>query len=331
MSMHANYFKLGLFIIGATTLMLVALLFFGLGALRKDKVMLETYFNESVQGLDVGSPLKFKGVKIGSVERIRFVFNKYHDIKALPFRYVLVEMALDPESALVAKSGKEGLKEALAKEVQDGLRVRIAPQGLTGTGYLEMDFVNPAANKPLPIDWTPEYLYIPSAPSTIARLEETFETFSKLLRKIDESGVDVAVQNINSLLVVIRQAVKDANVPGLSDNVNSLIGDLRKTNDHLNAVLGSKESKEAIKNLGATLANLKTTTENLPQAIADLRKLLREVNSLVASQRDEVQGILQQGKQAFENLNDLTGEAKRNPSRIIFGAPPAKVNPEKKR
>ncbi|WP_243359108.1 MlaD family protein [Fundidesulfovibrio terrae] len=330
MSMHTNYFKLGLFIICATTLVLLALVFFGLGSLRKDKVMIETYFNESVQGLDVGSPLKFKGVKIGSVERIRFVFNKYHDIKDIPFRYVLVEMALDPESALSVKSN-EGLKEAITQEVEDGLRVRIAPQGLTGTGYLEMDYVNPRTNKPLPISWTPEYFYVPSAPSTIARLEETFETFSKLLKKIDESGVDNAIQNINSLLVVIREAVKDANVPGLSDNVNSLIVDLRKTNDHLNSMLASKESREALKNLGETLANLKTSTENLPQTIADMRKLLREVNALVATQRDEVQGILQQGKQAFENLNDLTGEAKRNPSRLFFGAPPAKATPEKKK
>jgi len=329
MSLKTNYFKLGLFIICATVLLLSILVFFGLGALNKDKIMLESYFDESVQGLDIGSPLKFKGVKIGSVQRIRFVFNKYHDIKDVPFRYVLVEMALDPESAIALKS-REDLKEAIWSEVENGLRVRIAPQGLTGTGYLEMDYVNPRTNKPLPISWTPEYYYVPSAPSTIARLEETFENFSKLLRKIDDAGVDVAVQNINALLVVMRDAVKDANVPGLSDNVNHLLADLRKTNEHLNEIMASKEAREALKNLGQTLANLKTGTENLPQTITDLRKLLREVNTLVASQRDEVQGLLQQSKQVFENLNDLTGDAKRNPSRLFFGAPPAKTNPEKK-
>jgi len=329
MSLKTNYFKLGLFIICATVLLLSILVFFGLGALNKDKIMLESYFDESVQGLDIGSPLKFKGVKIGSVQRIRFVFNKYHDIKDVPFRYVLVEMALDPESALAMRS-REDLKEAIWSEVENGLRVRIAPQGLTGTGYLEMDYVNPRANKPLPISWTPEYYYVPSAPSTIARLEETFENFSKLLRKIDDAGVDVAVQNINALLVVMRDAVKDANVPGLSDNVNHLLADLRKTNEHLNEIMASKEAREALKNLGQTLANLKTGTENLPQTITDLRKLLREVNTLVASQRDEVQGLLQQSRQVFENLNDLTGDAKRNPSRLFFGSPPAKVNPEKR-
>ena len=328
MSARTNYFKLGLFILGATSIMLVALIFFGLGALRQDKVMIETYFDESVQGLDVGSPLKFKGVKIGSVYRISFVSNKYSTNQGAPFRYVLVEMALDPQSPLPIQS--RDLRNAINHEVANGLRVRIAPQGLTGTGYLEMDYVNPKTNQPLPIDWTPQYYYVPSSPSTMARLEETFETFSKLLGKIEEAGLDQAIQNINSLLVVTRTAVKDSNVPGLAQNVNALIDDLRKTNDNIKAIMGSKESREALKNLSDSLANLKVSTENLPQAIADLRKLLHDVNSLVASQRDEVQGILQQGKQVFENLNDLTGDARRNPSRLFFGAPPAKVNPEKK-
>ena len=129
MSLKTNYFKLGLFIICSTVLLLSILVFFGLGALNKDKIMMESYFDESVQGLDIGSPLKFKGVKIGSVQRIRFVFNKYHDIKDVPFRYVLVEMALDPDSAIALKS-REDLKDAIWSEVENGLRVRIAPQGL---------------------------------------------------------------------------------------------------------------------------------------------------------------------------------------------------------
>lgn len=328
MSAHTNYFKLGLFVIGAVLLLVCMLIFLGLGSLRKDKVMLETYFNESVQGIDVGSPLKFKGVKIGSIERIRFVFNKYHDIKEVPFRYVLVEMALDPDAPL--DSGGASLREALAREVENGLRIRIAPQGLTGTAYLEMDYVNPYANKPLPIGWAPEYPYVPSSPSTIARLEETFETFSKLLRKIDDAGVDQAVGNINALLVVLREAVKNANVPGLAGNVNSLIQDLRGTNQQLAELIESKQARESLTNLGQLLANLNVSTQNLPQAVADLRKFLRELSTLMGSQRDEVQELLQQGKRMMENLNDLTGDAKRNPSRLLFGAPPAKVRPEKR-
>ena len=51
-------------------------------------------------------------------------------------------------------------------EVEKGLRVRLAPQGITGTSYLEIDYVDPAQPL-LPIDWTPDNVYIPSAPSTV--------------------------------------------------------------------------------------------------------------------------------------------------------------------
>jgi len=329
MSAHTNYFKLGLFIIGATTLLLMALVFFGLGALTKHKIKLETYFDESVQGLDVGSPLKFKGVKIGSVERIRFAYNKY-DMKDVPFRYVLVEMALDPETPLPMHRGN--LHEALEHEIKHGLRIRIAPQGLTGTAFLDMDYVNPhsKAGTPLPISWTPEFLYVPSAPSTIARLEETFESFSKILSKLEDAGIDKAIANLDSLLVLSRQAVADANLGGLSTNINGLVTDLRRTNADLKSFTGSKESRVALKNLADALANMKVSTDNLPQAVTDLRRMLRELNSLLAGQHDDVRTLLQQSRQAFENLNELTGDIKRNPSRLFFGAPPAQVNPEKK-
>lgn len=329
MSLRVNHFKLGVFILSATALFVLALIFLGLGALRKDKVMVETYFEESVQGLDVGSPLKFKGVKIGSIERIRFAFNKYHDIRSTPFRYVLVEMALDLDSTLNAPGGNS-LKDEIETEVARGLRIRIAPQGLTGTAYLEMDYTDPGRNVPLPIAWTPEYYYVPSAPSTIARMEETFEVFSKTLRRVEEAGVDQAVQNINELLVAARQAVADAQVGNVAGNLNALLVDLRRTTDNLGAMVGSPDAREAVRNLSAALADIKTSTEALPATIENLRKVLRDVNALLTSQRDEVQSILQQGRQVFENLNDLTGEAKRNPSRLFFGGPPAKATPEKR-
>jgi ABC-type transporter Mla subunit MlaD len=59
------------------TIAVLAVIILGTGALFKKKVMMETYFDESVQGLSVGAPLKYRGVTIGSVEHIGFVRNDY--------------------------------------------------------------------------------------------------------------------------------------------------------------------------------------------------------------------------------------------------------------
>ena len=77
MSQKANYFKLGLFVIGAIAAGIIVLIIIGSGRWFQKRVTIETYFNESVQGLDIGSKLKYRGVAIGEVTRIGFTYNKY--------------------------------------------------------------------------------------------------------------------------------------------------------------------------------------------------------------------------------------------------------------
>ena len=76
MSLKANYFKLGLFVLGALVSGVVLLIVIGSGRWFQPKLTIESYFNESVQGLDIGSKLKYRGVAIGEVTRIGFTYNK---------------------------------------------------------------------------------------------------------------------------------------------------------------------------------------------------------------------------------------------------------------
>src|SRR5581483_1804838 len=110
-----SYFKVGVFVIVAVVIGVAGVLVLGLGAVFQKKSLVETYIDESVQGLDVGSPVKFRGVPVGSVEY------------STRLQYVLVRIAItsnvfqfpinDPNSA------------ELKSELNRGFRVRIAPQG----------------------------------------------------------------------------------------------------------------------------------------------------------------------------------------------------------
>ena len=101
MSQKANYFKLGLFVIGAIAAGIIVLLIIGSGRWFQKRITIETYFNESVQGLDIGSKLKYRGVAIGEVTRIGFTYNKYQLDRPMAerARYVLVEAQLEPQAA----------------------------------------------------------------------------------------------------------------------------------------------------------------------------------------------------------------------------------------
>src|SRR5689334_22059378 len=78
MSERASYAKLGLFVVGTVTMLLAGMVLLGAGAFRSKGVAVETYFAESVDGLEIGAPVKHKGVTIGKVTQLDFVSSKYH-------------------------------------------------------------------------------------------------------------------------------------------------------------------------------------------------------------------------------------------------------------
>src|SRR3954464_9578091 len=162
MALKANYFKLGLFVIGAVVCTVVPLIIVGSGRAFQQKITIETYFNESVQGLDIGSKMKYRGVVIGEVTRISFTYVKYEQDKPMVERKrsVLVEAQLEPRLVGGRAANDIASPESSRIEVERGLRVHLAPQGITGTNYLELDYVDALPAPVLPIDWVPDNIYI---------------------------------------------------------------------------------------------------------------------------------------------------------------------------
>ena len=77
MSTRANYFKIGVFVLAGFALLAVALIFLGAGNVFRPRIYLETYVDGTVQGIDLGSPVKFRGVQIGRISKVDFCFNVY--------------------------------------------------------------------------------------------------------------------------------------------------------------------------------------------------------------------------------------------------------------
>src|SRR5438445_2517394 len=199
MSAKANYFKLGLFVIGAPVALVLLLVILGSGKWFQSKTVVETYFNESVQGLDVGSKVKYRGVNVGEVTKIGFTYTKYQldQLPADRLRYVLVEANVLPRLIGSRAGGDITRPDTARMEIEKGLRVRLAPQGITGTNYLEIDYVDPKTNPELPISWEPADLYIPSSPSTFTQFVAAAGDIAEKLQKLD---IDATLQRLNRLL-----------------------------------------------------------------------------------------------------------------------------------
>jgi ABC-type transporter Mla subunit MlaD len=195
-----NYFAIGMFILVGMFLIIVTIIIFGSKSLLKQAVYVETYFNESVQGLSKGSAVKYLGMDIGQVEDIATVEGIYDGGKNNLLRdggkYIYVKMAVSPRFFHAPFNMK--LEDVVRQDVAKGLRVKLALQGLTGNAYLELDYVNPQT-RVLPISWKPANYYIPSMTSTLAYFSDNVQYLLSELRSIDiKKVVDSFEQLINS-------------------------------------------------------------------------------------------------------------------------------------
>ncbi len=166
--------------------------------------------------------------------------------------------------------------------IVSGLRVRLASQGLTGTAYLEVDYLNPEKNPPLVIGWEPKTLYIPSAPSTISRFTASVDKFFDKLEKADVERILVGV---NELLKNLNQAVVDAKLGDLGKESVLLLSDLRKTNSELKSILASPEAQNAPKKFDQTVTQLQGTIKRLIQLWHRTKAIFQQQLKILESHR----------------------------------------------
>ncbi|MCC6712236.1 MAG: MCE family protein [Candidatus Dadabacteria bacterium] len=307
-----NYFKIGLFVIAATLLLAAAIIIFGGGKFFQKKTTIETYFDQSVQGLSVGASLEFQGVQIGNVSYIGFVFNEYHTRKT----YVLVraEIYLDK----IAGEGKKRLFETdeerlqgYGQMIQKGLRLQLASQGVTGIAFLNAVYLDPDRYPPLEHDWTPEYSYIPSAPGTITQITQTIENLSRSIESID---IEKITDGVEDLVVSLNNAVEQAKVGELSADLRKLVKTLDTTTAELDKMLKSQETKE-------TIANVVAIT-------GELNRTLRRTDRLLSNREHNIKLTMDNVERITEDMKEFMELLKKYPSWVLFGSPPPHIEPE---
>lgn len=320
MSTRANFFALGLFVIIGSVLIVGTVLVLGVGTLFEERDLFETYVDQSVQGLEEGSVVKFRGVKIGTVEKIDFtraIYERYEDPSEKK-PYVRIIVALMPG---VFESWSGSIDETLEKEVTRGLRARLANVGLTGSAYLEMDYMNPETNPPLEILWTPKHRYIPSAQGSFTRIINAAEDVFLKIQNIDFESIS---ENLNSLVLIAKDKLEQTEIRELVSNVNRLATELQETNQQIQQTLTDLEVKEVSKDARMALQGITDLIRSpeVERIVSRLELTLRRVDQLVLSNQGELTETLTNLKAISENLRELTEDAKRNPSRLLFGDPP---------
>ena len=295
----AQYYRLGLFVMIGAAALVAVILVFGARNLFTKTITAETYIKESVQGLDVGAPVRFRDVRIGQISFIGLTGSIYEE-KIPPAQrkqYVLVRMQLD-----LGDRSREFDDDYLEKLVRDGLRAQIRGQGITGVNYMELDFVtDPSKLRELPFTWTPDYPVVPSQPSPVNILldnvEAALQNFNHLNLGETQKNVDLLLTNLNGMI-----AGSDGKGNGLNESVKEL-------NQLMNKLNRATENQE-----------LMVMVEQLTASIVVLRQTLTTMQGDLTISADNV-------RQITDNVNDLSQKASQYPSWVLFGQPPKKVSP----
>jgi ABC-type transporter Mla subunit MlaD len=215
--------KVGIFIFISIIIFSLLISVGGLYQQFKSNYYVETYFNESVNGLSVGSPVKYRGVTIGAITKIDLVTNVYMKSNVIEnfikHPYVYIQMSI-----YVPALSNSNLKfnQIIKILVKNGLRINISPEGITGTSVLELDFNGDRKEiSNIEITWIPSTPYIPSTPSTLTQINELFKSFNDMMKG---SNVAKLKSDFTSTLKGIENA---------TNNLNIFIGDLKQNPSQL--------------------------------------------------------------------------------------------------
>jgi ABC-type transporter Mla subunit MlaD len=312
MSANTRYFKIGLFVLAGLALLVAGLLFLGADSMFRPRLYLETYVDGTVQGIDVGSPVKFRGVQIGRVSRVDFCFNEYGPQPGEGrLDYVYIEMEVNKQ---VFRGMFNAEVDAMIQQaVEQGLRVMLQPQGITGLNFAELNYVDASSRPPpLKIWWTPRHPYIPSAPGTLASMLDSvnsiMDTFNALDIKDTMKDVNDALQGFNDTLKQLSGGMDDLQLAKISGDIQGVLADLKTKIDQLPVKQLGDDGSKAMQSLAAASGELKD--------LADAAQTSPLLNA------DAVGAIVSDVKAAAENLRVLTENLREYPSQLLLGEPP---------
>ncbi|MCP4686869.1 MAG: MCE family protein [Desulfobacterales bacterium] len=334
MNKRTNKAMIGGFVLGAVGLAVAGILVFGSGSYFSEREMCVMYFKGSVKGLNVGAPLLFRGVKVGSVKKILVRV----DNKSLKFRIpVFVEFERDRITNIGGKKWLAGqdLDDAFNRLLNRGLRAQLEIQSMvTGQLIVSLDFY---PDSPLVlIGDDPDYREIPTIQSSLEELVELLEKapveeiFGKLLaamegiEKVVNSGeLHDSIHTLNAGLKDVRKLVKN-----MDDKVSLLSSDLHKTLADAQALIrnadgqitrvgadigaAAKDVRKLVNNMDSRVAPIASGVE---ETLGETRNLVRNVDnqiaplaaSLIQTSKTATRAIVQAEK-TLESIRDITGE-----------------------
>ena len=323
-----NHWKLGLFVVVGMVMTLGTIAVLGARSAHTEIGRYVSYFDESVQGLDVGSPIKFRGVTIGTVGKIGIAPDHRHvEVTSELGVAELARLRLNVGDGPAKREGPKKL--AMATD----LRVQLDSAGLTGVKFLQLDFFDVTDNPPPLLPFPVPDNYIPAASSTMKTIEDSMmHTMNRLPELVAQmTGILTKVDGIIGELDGKKIPDQLATVFA---STNRMLGDAQHKIDQVDTGKLSREAEQSLAGLNETVGRMNLLLAHVDGEKGLLSSVVRASDAFGDTVRSadglggQLADALQSMQEAARSIHKLADTLEKDPDMLLKGRTRA---PEKNR
>lgn len=290
-------FAIGAFIVGAILLVFIALLFFSGGQLFSHKERVVMYFEESVQGLQIGAPIKLKGVVLGEITDIQINFpSDYNnsDEGSGSSNNIATTVTADLALQRINRKGITVDRDFFEDAIGKGLRAQLNYQSfLTGLLYVELDFF--PGTTPKRYNLQDDYLEIPTASTA----------FEEISKNLQEMNIKSLIDNLDTLAISLNKIAASGAIEQTLGSVKDAADSIALTSSTLNqeVALISKNIHHTSTELNQLLLTL---NQQAPVLAGNINNSLMELQKSLTQFSKAAEGINQSFSEDAPLVNQLT-------------------------
>lgn len=313
MTAPADRWKLGLFVVAGCAAAITGLTLLGMRELRRETHPAVAYFDEALTGLEEGSPVKFRGVSIGVVERISVAPDKKHlAVRAALYDSYLKDLGLDPQ--LGAET-----------PLPENLRAQVVMSWVTSTSFIQVDFFPDPAEGPqrLPFEVPTDVPVLRTVPSTAKSLDDAGREVMRELPALAAAARGL-LESLQSDLAAARLPVMAARLDGVFAQAERQLAALAERDTVTVATDALASLRDATKGLDATLADLRGAIATLRDQVVATELpatggALRSAAGSVGAAGDDVRAQIARLGGAIAAIERLAALLERDPGALLYG------------
>lgn len=286
---------------------------------KGERLFYVMYFSETLRGLNIGSPIEYRGIQIGKVEDIQLKVEEFNDKIEIP---VLISVYAEK---LSFDGDTEEAQEIIERLVSKGIRGQLTTSNfLTGTQFISLVYPENGNGQPGTIKESSESgLAYEELPTTEGLTQLLAQSATEIMTEI-HGGIKDARRLINS--PELESSSKD--IAAILENVRSLLAEIRPeivaSAEGLSGTLKNTESIAGKLNQQALplTKQIKSTLQRLDGALVEAKKTLNSTDAMLnedSALQYELRLLIEEVSEAANSFSVLANTLQRKPNSVIFG------------